>query len=555
MKRFALLLAAVFVTSVYSQTSLDDSFSSERILKHIKVLSSDEFEGRGPGTVGEEKTTDYIQAYFKSCGLKPGNPKGSFLQDVPLVGITSKTETVFQIGDKKNYPVWINDYVATSHRVAPKVEVNDSEMIFCGYGVIAPEYNWDDFKGVDVKGKTIVVLVNDPPVPDENDPTKLDDKVFKGKAMTYYGRWMYKYEQASALGAAACLIVHETGPAGYPFAVVAVSQGRENFDLRTPDGNASHVAVEGWLTLDAAKNLFKDAGYDFASLKANAVSRDFHPISLKTKASFTVQNKVRDVASKNVIAKLIGSDPKLKDEYIIYSSHWDHLGRDSRLVGDQIFHGASDNAAGTAALLELAHVYSKLDDKDKPKRSILFLSVTAEEKGLLGSRYYAQNPLYPLNKTLADLNMDGINVFGKTRNMVSVGLGASTLDDVATQIGKEQGRTIRGELFPERGTYYRSDHFEFARVGVPSCMIRGGTLYEGHDADYGRLLEDDYTTNRYHKVTDVIQPNWTMEGSVQDTETLFELGKRVANSETWPEWSPGNEFKARRDAMMADKTQ
>jgi hypothetical protein len=226
MKRFALLLAAVFVTSVYSQTSHDDSFSSERILKHIKVLSSDEFEGRGPGTVGEEKTTDYIQAYFKSCGLKPGNPKGSFLQDVPLVGITSKTETVFQIGDKKNYPVWINDYVATSHRVAPKVEVNDSEMIFCGYGVIAPEYNWDDFKGVDVKGKTIVVLVNDPPVPDENNPTKLDDKVFKGKAMTYYGWWMYKYEQASALGAAACLIVHETGPAGYPFAVVAVSQGR-----------------------------------------------------------------------------------------------------------------------------------------------------------------------------------------------------------------------------------------------------------------------------------------------------------------------------------------
>jgi len=553
MKRYAFLLATVVLTSVYAQTQKDDSLSANRILKHIKVLSSDEFEGRGPGTLGEEKTTNYIEAYFKSCGLTPGNPNGSFIQDVPLVGITSKTETVFQIGDKKIHPEWINDYVATSHRFAPKVEVNDSEMIFCGYGVVAPEYNWDDFKGVDVRGKTIVILVNDPPVPDPNDPAKLDDKVFKGKAMTYYGRWMYKYEEASALGAAACLIVHETGPAGYPFAVITVSQGRENFDIRTPDGNASHVAVEGWLTLDAAKNLFKEAGYDFATLKTAAVSRDFHPISLKAKASFSVKNTVRDVASKNVIAKIEGSDPTLKDEYVIYSSHWDHLGRDTRLKGDQIFHGASDNASGMGALLELAHVYSVLKPSDRPKRSMLFLSVTAEEKGLLGSKFYAQNPLYPLTKTLADLNMDGINVHGKTLNMVSVGLGASTLDDVATQIGKEQGRTIRGEQFPERGTYYRSDHFEFALVGVPSCMIRGGTLFEGHDADYGRALEDDYTTNRYHKVTDVIQPDWTMEGSVQDAETLFELGTRVANSSTWPQWSKGNEFKAKRDAMMANQ--
>jgi Zn-dependent M28 family amino/carboxypeptidase len=554
MKRYALLVTAL-LTCLHAQSPQNTQFSKERILNHIKVLSSDEFEGRGPGTLGEEKATAYIEAYFKQCGLLPGNPNGSFIQNVPLIGITSKTETTFQIGDKKINPVWINDYVATSHRAAPQVEVNNSEIIFCGYGVVAPEYNWNDFKDVDVRGKTIVVLVNDPPVPDPKDPTKLDEKVFKGKAMTYYGRWMYKYEEASALGAAACLIVHETGPAGYPFAVIAASQGRENFDLRRSDGNMGHVAVEGWLTLDGAKNLFKEAGYDYEALKASAVSRDFRPVTLKAKASFFVKNTVRDVASKNVVAKLEGSNPKLKDEYVIYSSHWDHLGRDSKLKGDQIFHGAADNASGTAALLELAHAYANLKPADRPKRSILFLSVTAEEKGLLGSRFYAQNPLYPLTKTLADLNIDGINVYGKTLNMVSVGLGSSTLDEIAAEIGKEHGRSIRGEQFPERGTYYRSDHFEFARVGVPSCMIRGGTLFEGHDADYGRALEDDYTTNRYHKVTDVIQPDWTMEGSVQDTETLFDLGIRVAKSTVWPTWAPNNEFKAKRDAMMANPGQ
>ena len=515
-------------------------FSGDRMLARIKVLSSDEFEGRGPGTLGEEKTVAYLTDAFKSYGLLPGNPDGTYVQHVPLVGITSKTDTVFTLGDRRILPAWINDYVAVSHRVAPHVEVKDSDIVFAGYGIVAPEYNWDDFKGIDVRGKTIIVLVNNPP--------------FRGKAMTYYGRWTYKYEEASALGAAACLIVHEAGPAGYPFAVIAASQGRENFDLGTTDGNAGHVAVEGWLTLNGAKALLTAAGLDFAQLKAAALKRDFHPIPLKARASFTVDNAVRDVASRNVVAKLEGSDPAHRDEYVIYSAHWDHLGRDARLKGDQIFHGALDNASGCAALLELAHAFAGLPPSERPRRSLLFLSVTAEEKGLLGSRYYATHPLYPLAKTLADLNMDGFNVFGRTDDFESVGLGASTLDDIAADITRAQGRFMVSELHPEWGSYYRSDHFEFAKVGVPACHMEGGWHFTGHPEDYGRQIILDYTTNNYHKVTDVVRPSWNMDGAVEDAATMYELGRRVADGDTWPSWKPGNEFKARRDAMLTAKT-
>jgi len=545
------LLAAFELAATVSASVPAPDFSADRIRHHIEVLSASEFEGRAPGTLGEEKTVAYLTGCFRQLGLLPGNPDGSYVQDVPLVGITSRTETTFSIGERKIMPVWINDYIATSPRLVPSVEVKDSEMVFAGYGVVAPEYGWDDFKGVDMRGKTLVVLVNDPPVPDPHDPTKLDDSMFKGKVMTYYGRWTYKYEEASAKGAAACLIVHETGPAGYPFAVVAASQGRENFNLGTPSGAVGHVPVEGWLTLNCAKALFAAAGYDFAKLKAAAVRRDFQPIPLGARADFSIQNTIRKVASRNVVARIEGSDPARKDEYVIYSAHWDHLGKDLRFKPDPVFHGALDNASGVAALLEIARAYSLLPAAARPRRSILFLSVTAEEKGLLGSRFYAQNPLYPLTKTLADINMDVINVHGPTSDMESVGLGSTTLDDVAAELAREQGRFMVAEPNPERGTYYRSDHFEFAKVGVPSCMIAGGWHFVGHPEEYGRALIDDFTTNRYHKVTDTIQPDWTLDGSVQDAQTLFEIGRRVADGDRWPEWKPGNEFKARRDAMMA----
>jgi Zn-dependent M28 family amino/carboxypeptidase len=402
---------------------------------------------------------------------------------------------------------------------------------------------------VDVRGKTVVMLINDPPVVD---PTtgKLDPKVFGGAAMTYYGRWTYKYDIAAAKGAAACLIIHETGPAAYPFAVVVNSNTRENMEIRSPDGNASHVAMKGWMTIDFTRQLFTAAGKNFDALKKLAATREFHPVDLGAKASFAIDTTLRNVDSHNVIARLPGSDPKLRDEYVFYTAHWDHLGRDPKLKGDQIYNGAADNAAGTAVLLELARAYKALPPAEAPKRSIIFLSVTAEEKGLLGSRYYAENPLYPLNRTLADINMDGANQFGPTSNMETVGFGASTIDDVGIAVAKDQGRTMLPESHPERGSYFRSDHFEFAKVGVPSYYPKAGKLYIGQPPEYGEKLINDYIAHDYHQVTDEVKANWTFEGAAQDTEFLFEVGYRIANGTTWPEWKPGNEFKAKRDAML-----
>jgi Zn-dependent M28 family amino/carboxypeptidase len=547
MRLFALLPLA----GVLAHPLAGAELSGARMLGQIKVLSSDAFEGRGPGTPGEDRSVAYIVQQFQESGLEPGNPDGTFMQSVPLVGITSHTSTEFAVGGQTIAPTFINDYIAYSRRTAPHVEVKNSEMIFVGYGVVAPEYNWDDYKGVDVRGKTVVMLVNDPQVADPRDPSKLDDRMFKGATMTYYGRWMYKYEEASAKGAAACLIVHETGPAGYPFAVVAASQGRENFDLRTTDGNARRVAVEGWLTLPTTLRLFAAAGLNFAQLKAAACRPDFQPVVLHGQASFAIDNTVRDVASHNVIAKVTGSDPRLRDQYIVYSAHWDHLGRDPRLKGDQIYHGAQDNASGTAVLLELARAYAVLPPAERPRRTMLFLSVTAEEKGLLGSRYYVEHPLYPLNRTLADINMDQINVHGRTSDIQCSGYPSSMLDDTAVAVAQAQGRTLSPENTPEQGHYYRSDHFEFALGGVPACMVTSSTHFIGQPEAYGVKLREDYTANIYHKVADVVQLDWPMDGAVQEAETLMAIGVSVDRTDAWPQWRPGNEFKARRDAMMA----
>ncbi|MEI6107194.1 MAG: M28 family metallopeptidase, partial [Opitutae bacterium] len=523
--------------------------AAARILARTKLLASDEFEGRAPGSTGEEKTVAYLVSEFKKIGLQPGNPDGTYIQNTPLVGITSDPTLTFTLDGRTLAMENINEFVGPSSRLVPSVSAKDSEVVFVGYGVVAPEFGWDDYKGVDVRGKTVVMLINDPPV---TDPAtgQLDPKMFGGKAMTYYGRWTYKYEIAAAKGAVACLIVHETGPAAYPFAVVVGSRSRENFEISAPDKNSGHVAMEGWLTLDAAKKLFTTSGKDFTTLKAAAATRDFHPVSLGAKASFTITNTLRNVASKNVAALLPGADPKLRNEYLIYTAHWDHLGRDDRLKGDQIFNGAADNAAGVAVLLELAQAFAALPADQRPKRSILFLSVTAEEKGLLGSHYYAQDPLYPLTQTVANINMDGANQFGPTSDMRTIGFGASTLDDVGLEVAKAQGRTMLPELHPERGSYYRSDHFEFAKVGVPSYYPKSGSQFIGQPPDFGEKLQQDYIANDYHKVTDEIKPGWTFEGAAQDTEFLLQVGLRVANDAKWPEWKPGNEFKARRDAML-----
>ncbi|WP_438479614.1 M28 family metallopeptidase [Oleiharenicola lentus] len=548
MPRLLTLLALASTATFAFAAESKPEFSAARILERVKVLSSDEFEGRAPGSPGEEKTVAYLIEEYKKIGLLPGNPDGTYIQNAPLVGIQSTPTLSFTLDGRTLTMENVNDFVAPSSRLEEKVGGKDTDVVFVGYGVVAPEFGWDDYKGVDVRGKTVVMLINDPPITDASGA--LDSKVFGGKAMTYYGRWTYKYEIAAAKGAIACLIVHETTPAAYPFAVVVNSWTRENFEVSAFDKNAGNVAMQGWLTIDATHRLFAASGKDFALAKAAALKRDFKPIALGAKATFTVENELRNVASKNVIGILPGSDPKLKNEYLIYTAHWDHLGIDPRLPGDKIFNGAADNAAGVAVMLELAQGFIALPAEQRPKRSIIFLAVTAEEKGLLGSRYYATNPLYPLEKTVANINMDGANQFGPTSDMATIGFGASTIDDIGIAVAKEQGREMKPEPHPERGSYYRSDHFEFAKVGVPSYYPKNGTTYIGQPADFAEKNAAEYIANRYHKPGDEVQPNWTFEGAAQDTEFLLKVGLRIANGDTWPEWRAGNEFKPKRDAML-----
>jgi Zn-dependent M28 family amino/carboxypeptidase len=516
----------------------------DALLAETKMLSSDAFEGRAPGTKGEDLSVNYIADQFKKAGLKPGNTDGTYFQPVPLVGITpTPAPLVFRKGGQTQTLKWKDDVVAWTKHVADSAALQDSELVFVGYGVVAPEFDWDDYKGVDVKGKTIVMLVNDPPVSDPANAQELDPKTFGGKAMTYYGRWTYKYEMAAQRGAAGALIVHETGPAGYGFNVVQGKTG-EQFDLVTPDKNMGRAAVEGWITLDSAKALLKSAGQDFDTLKARAATRDFKPVPLGATASMTIANKLRTINSRNVIAKLEGSDPKLKDEYVVYTAHWDHFGKNA----DGIFHGAEDDALGCAALIEMGRAFTKLPSP--PRRSILFLAVTAEEQGLLGSQYYSVTPIYPLAKTVADINMDSWNTHGRTTDMTLTGYGASELDDYARDAAAEQGRVVHGDAEPEKGFYYRSDHFNFAKQGVPALDIAGGVDYIGKPPEFGQQMRKEWTEKRYHTPLDVVMPDWDLSGTREDLAVLFAVGQRVAQADKFPDWKPGNELKAKRDSML-----
>jgi Zn-dependent M28 family amino/carboxypeptidase len=523
------------------------SITGDDILKHIRVLASDEFAGRAPATKGEELTVDYLVGQFTKLGLKPGNPDGSWTQDVPMVGVKSASQISLNQNLSKTAINFPQDYVGWSQLPQANVQIHGSELVFVGYGVEAPEYQWDDFKGVDVRGKTLLMLVNDPAVPDPADPKKLDARVFKGNAMTYYGRWTYKYEIAAAKGAAACFVIHETGPAGYPWFVVISSNGRENFRLK--GSTEKPVPFQGWMSLERAKAALAAAGQDFDTLKKKAVTRDFRPVPLGITMDLALTNDMREVRSKNVIAKLPGKSKK--DECVIYTAHWDHLGVDPKLEGDKIFNGALDNASGVATLLEIAEAFTKAD---APERSVLFLSVTAEEKGLLGAKYYAEHPLYALNKTLANLNIDGISPYGRRDDLGIVGFGNSTLDDLVMAAAKRQKRTVRDELSAEKGFYYRSDHFEFAKVGVPALYLdKVDGVYPGKPADYGQKKRDEYLEKDYHKPSDEIRADWDLTGAVEDAQILFEVGRDVANAAQWPEWKAGAEFKPRRDAMLGKK--
>jgi Zn-dependent M28 family amino/carboxypeptidase len=514
-----------------------DHFSSDALLRRIEVLSHDSMEGRAPGTAGEDRTVRYLESEFRALGLAPGNPDGSYIQAVPLVSITPQV-TASLVVDGRTIPLQgVRDFIASSRRVTPSVNVQNSDLVFVGYGVVAPEYDWDDYKDVDVTGKTIVMLVNDPGYATQ------DESLFRGNAMTYYGRWTYKYEIAAEKGAAAAIVIHETGPAGYPFEVLSSGFQRASFDIQSPDNNMSRVAVQAWMPEPAIRGFLGQMGHDFDQLKQAALQRDFRPVELGAQVNFDLQQQFTELQSRNVIAKLEGD--ARADEYVIYTAHWDHLGMD----GDQIYNGALDNASGTATIMEIAAAFTKLGHR--PDRSILFLAVTAEEQGLLGAKYYAENPLYPLEKTVANINVDGINQWGRTEDIVVVGYGNSTLDNVLAEAAATQNRRLVPDAEPEKGFYYRSDHFEFAKQGVPALYVDAGTHFIGKPEGYGQQKRDEYTTHDYHKPSDVIKPDWDLSGAIEDAQLLFQVGYRVSQRGAFPEWNPGTEFRARREDMLA----
>ena len=521
----------------------------QRLLGHIQTLASDEFEGRSPGTVGEDRSIAYITEQFKAIGLEPGNPDGSYLQEVPLVGIEGKATMSLTSGGRPVAMEEKRDFVASTARVAPRISLTDSPLVFVGYGVQAKEYKWDDYKGLDAHGKTLVMLINDPPIEDPLHPGQLDPKMFKGKAMTYYGRWTYKYEIASKLGAAGVLIVHETEPASYDWSVVVHSWSGEAFSLADSSGNADRVAVQGWITLEKAKELFAQAGQDFDALKAQARTREFKPVALNATVSVNIENKLREVRSHNVVGRLVGSDPVLRQQWILYTAHWDHFGRHSGAEGTQVFRGAVDNASGVGGVIEIARSF--VHTRPRPKRSILFMAVTAEEQGLLGSTYYAEHPLYPLNQTLADINIDVVGTWGRTRDVQVVGFGENTLEDDLAQVLKSEHRVLVPDQTPEKGSYFRSDQFSFARVGVPGMDLKAGIDVLGKPPGWGQSQYEQYERERYHSPADRVYPDWDLSGAAQDMTDLYQVGLALSEAPRWPRWRADSEFRAIREVSLA----
>ena len=457
-----------------------------------------------------------------------------------MVEITPTPDAVMKVQSSKgNFELKkSDDFVVATQNTDSVVSLNNDELIFAGYGVVAPEYNWNDYAGIDVKGKVVLVMVNDPGF-------GVDTTIFKGRTMTYYGRWTYKYEEAARQGAKAVLIIHNTEAASYPFSVVQNSWGSSNLYLDKRSDKQYHCALQGWVSADAAKKLLTAAGKD-TSLLLSANKQGFKAVPLNEKLSLNVKVKATYNTSHNVIAKITGS--KRPGEYIIYTAHWDHLGigkPDAK--GDSIYNGALDNASGTAALIEMARAFKSV--KEKPERTIIFLSVTAEEQGLLGSEYYAEHPIYPLNKTVADLNMDVVDAYDKKKDIVIAGSGQNDLEDYVAEVAAQQSRYLAPEAHPEAGHYFRSDHFCFARVGVPAISCGGGIDVVGKGKEYGKKLEDDYTANRYHGTADEYDSSWTFAGGIQDMQMLFLVGKKLANESTFPQWKQGSEFKAVRDKM------
>jgi len=539
-------LALIFSGCVKEEKGLESALTSitaEELLEDVKILSSDDFEGRAPASRGEEKTIHFLKEEFQKLGLKPGNGE-SFFQEVPMVEITADPATELEIKGKKTTDRFDygDEFVACTLRVVEEVSLKNSELVFVGYGIVAPEYDWNDYEGLDVHGKTVVILVNDPGF------ATRDPALFNGRAMTYYGRWTYKYEEAARQGAEGVMIIHETEPAAYPWGVVKNGWTGPQFNLISEDNNLSRCAVEGWIHLETAHKVFENAGLNYEKLKSSAAERGFKAAPMGLRASLTLKNTIKHKKSNNVIAVLPGSDRA--DEYIFYMAHWDHFGTDSALEGDQIFNGALDNATGTAALIEMAEAFLKLESP--PCRSIVFLATTGEEQGLLGSQYYATHPIYPPTKTAAAINMDSLNIWGKMKDITVIGYGNSELDEYVKAVASGQGRDVRPDPEPERGSFYRSDHFPFAKQGIPALYTSAGIDHVEHGEEWSLAKRGKYITENYHKPSDEYDTSWDLSGCIDDLRLLFKVGYRLSMESTFPNWKEGSEFKAKRDADMED---
>lgn len=510
----------------------------------IKELSSDNFEGRAPGTPGGIAASQYIADEMNSIGLIPMSSDGSYFQSVELtaqtllpnsqMNINFDRESVFDGNDKKNSVYW-------TKRLNENIDIKSSELVFVGYGINAPEYNWNDYSEIDVKGKTVLILINDPGFATQ------DETLFKGNSMTYYGRWTYKYEEAARQGAAAAIIIHETAPASYGWQVVSGSWSGEQYDLVRPDKGASRTALEGWMTYSKTEELLLKAGLKLKDLEANATENNFKALSIpRLTLSASLKQNIKTTVSRNVAGGVIGS--KYPEDFVLYMAHWDHLGMNLEIEGpDKIYNGAVDNATGTAAIIEIAEAFKT---GIQPERSALFLAVTAEESGLLGSAYYAEEPLVPLKNTIAGINIDAMLPLGRTKDMKVIGYGASELEDLLESTLDRRNMYIVPDDKPEAGYYYRSDHISLAKKGVPMLYADPGNEHEDYGLIFGEDFSDDYTKNRYHKPADEYNDTWDLSGIKQTSEILYELGYNLANSTMWPNWYEGTEFRSLRTKMM-----
>ncbi len=524
------------LSSCKENTNTSGSISEETIRKHIIALSSDAFEGRKPFTSGEEKTLAYLMEEVKKIGLAPGNDD-SYTQDVPLIEINGHPSTTMELNGVKSVTLKLRDqYVAFTERPVEAINLTDSELVFCGYGIVAPEYGWNDYEGLDMKGKTALVLVNDPGLGSE------DSTFFKGSTMTYYGRWTYKYEEAARQGAAAIMIIHETSMAGYPWAVVQGAGGGAKLNLKSK--GYTPCEMQGWISLDAAKEIFSSADLDLQQSMMAARKPGFKAIPLPYTVTASITNDIRENVSKNVIAMIPGTDQK--DEYIIFSAHWDHLGIGAVVDGDSIYNGARDNATGSAALLGIAE---KIMKEGPYKRSIVFLWVTAEEQGLLGSAYYAANPVFPPAKTVANLNIDGMATYGEMNDLSVIGYGQSELETYAARWAEKQNRYILPDQEPEKGYFFRSDHFNFAKIGIPALYAKGSHDHRTKGIEYAKEKSDEYRTTAYHLPADEYDSvTFELGGIMQDSDLFMQIAIELGNNQDWPKWKPGSEFKAIRES-------